>query len=166
MGLLRSAWTWLFPAAPPSATAGAGRSLVLDRAAILMPAIEWTFFGSLHFFLVQATVDEMPKWVPWPEAVAIVSGAVEVTIGLLILIPALRRAMAALSLATLVLLVPAMVVILTDPRAVPTTMNPVLRNAFIWGLAPNNIVLALLALYLVRHYDARLFPAAAAEAAA
>jgi uncharacterized membrane protein len=166
MGLLHSAWAWLFPAAPPGASEAAGRSLFLDRLAILLLAAEWTFFGSLHFVFLQATVAEIPAWVPQPALVAIVTGVIEVATGLLILVSALRRAMATLSLATLIVLIPAMYKIVTDPGAVPATLNPVLRTVFVYGLVPNNIGLALLSLYLIRHYDARLLasPATPAEA--
>jgi uncharacterized membrane protein len=158
MGLLQSAWAWFFPQAPPSAAAAAGRSALLDRIAILALAIEWTFFGALHFTDTPATVLEVPAWVPWPYAVVIVSGVVEVATGLLILVPAMRRAIATLSLATLIVLIPAMYVILTEPHAVPAGADPLLRRVFVLGLAPNNIGLALCSLHLIRHYDARLIP--------
>jgi uncharacterized membrane protein len=133
-----------------------GTSAAFGRFAILLLSFEWIVFGSMHFSLVDATVAQMPAWLPFKREVAIVTGIAEVAAGILILVAETRKGAAIASLSLLVLLFPAMYHILDDPNALAGS-SPAGAAAFRTCLIPNNILLAICSIYLVRHPDSSLW---------
>lgn len=118
------------------------------RIAILLLAVEWIVFGSMHFSHLCDTLKQVPDYFPGPSRVPIVilTGVAEVAAGILILIPETRRIAAGLSLALLVLLLPAMYHILASAVG-QHPISPWLRTP----LVPNNILLAICSVYLWRN---------------
>ena len=117
-----------------------------DKLCVGFLAIEWIFFGSMHFSLLDETVRQIPNWIPAKEFVAVLTGFLEVGTGIMILVPAARRWAALSSLILLVLLLPAMYHILADPSAV--SGPPAWRIFFKTLLLPNNILMALCSFHL------------------
>lgn len=136
--------------------AGPARDTSFDRIAILVLAIEWVLFGSMHFSMIEETVAQIPFsfWDAFKHHIAIVTGIAEVATGVLILVPAMRKWAAAASLALLVLLIPAMYNILSNPASVASMGAG--ATAFRVVLLPNNIFLAICSVHLWRHGDATL----------
>lgn len=134
--------------------AGQARDTSFDRIAILVLAIEWVLFGSMHFSAVDATVAQIPEPFPFKHHLAIVTGIAEVATGILILVPELRKWAAAASLALLALLTPAMYNILANPASVESLGAG--ATAFRVILLPNNIFMAICAVHLWRHPEATL----------
>jgi uncharacterized membrane protein len=132
------------------------RDRSFDRIAILVLAAEWILFGSMHFSFVSETVAQIPFsfWDAFKHHIAIVTGIAEVATGILILVPEFRKWAAAASLALLVLLIPAMYNILSNPASVAGLGAG--ATAFRVALLPNNIFMAICAVHLWRHPDARL----------
>jgi len=117
-----------------------------DRFCVAFLAIEWIFFGSMHFSLLDETVRQMPRWLPEKEVLAVITGILEVGTGILILVPGARRWAALSSLILLVVLLPAVYHILADPSAVQGP--PAWRAFFRMLLLPNNIFMALCSFHL------------------
>jgi len=136
--------------------AGQARDITFDRIAILVLAVEWVLFGSMHFSAVDETVAQIPTDLSdqIKHHVAIVTGIAEVATGILVLVPELRKQAAIASLVLLGLLTPAMYHILSDPSAVAGLGSG--ATAFRIALMPNNIFMAICAVHLSRHPDARL----------
>ena len=130
------------------------RDTSFDRIAILVLAIEWVVFGSMHFTYDVETAAQIPDWIPFRHDVAIVTGILEVSTGVLILLPSLRKWAALSSLLLLALLVPAMYKILSNPEAT-ASLGPA-ASVFQVLLLPNNIFMAICAVHLWRHPDASL----------
>ena len=130
------------------------RDTSFDRIAILVLAIEWVVFGSMHFSSIDETVAQIPEPFPFKHHLAIITGIAEVATGVLILVPELRKWAALASLVLLALLTPAMYNILANPSSV--------ANLGVWAapfriaLLPNNIFMAICAVHLWRHPNARL----------
>lgn len=122
---------------------------LFGRISILVLAIQWIVFGSMHFSHLTETLLQLPAYFPDPVRVPIVilTGVAEVAVGILILIPETRKAAAIGSLALLVILLPAMYHILEsglDPASgIPAWLRAV--------LVPNNIFLAICSVYLWRN---------------
>jgi uncharacterized membrane protein len=130
------------------------RDTSFDRIAILVLATEWIVFGSMHFSDIDATVAQIPGWIPFRHDIAIVTGIAEVATGILILVPEMRKWAALSSLVLLTLLAPAMYSILSNPAAVAPL--GAWATPFRIILLPNNIFLAICAVHLWRHPDATL----------
>lgn len=130
------------------------RDTSFDRIAILVLAVEWVLFGSMHFSAVDATVAQIPEPFPFKHHLAIVTGIAEVATGILILLPECRKWAAAASLALLALLTPAMYNILANPASVESLGAG--ATAFRVILLPNNIFMAICAVHLWRHPEAKL----------
>ena len=132
------------------------RDTSFDRIAILVLAIEWILFGSMHFSMIEETVAQIPFsfWEAFKHHIAVVTGIAEVATGVLILVPELRKWAAAASLALLALLTPAMYNILSNPASVESMGAG--ATAFRVILLPNNIFLAICAVHLWRHPGAKL----------
>jgi len=135
--------------------AGQARDTSFDRIAILVLAIEWVLFGSMHFSMI----DETTKMIPFGTELfkhhaAVVTGILEVSTGVLILVPRLTRWAASASIGLLILLTPAMYHILSDPHSVDSMKE--VATAFRVLLLPNNIFLAICSVHLWRHPDAKL----------
>lgn len=127
-----------------------------DRIAILVLSIEWVLFGSMHFSMIKQTVDQIPFsfWNDFKHHIAIVTGIAEVSTGILLLVTETRRWAALASLVLLGLLTPAMYNILANPDSV--SGMGAWATPFRVALLPNNIFLAICAVYLWRHPDASL----------
>ena len=132
------------------------RDTSFDRIAILVLAIEWVVFGSMHFSHAPATAAQLPRFFPeWSRHdLVIITGIAEVATGVLILVPEFRRWAALSSLVLLALLTPAMYRIVSNPDSVGTLGAA--ATAFRLVLLPNNIFMAICAVHLWRHPDAKL----------
>lgn len=131
------------------------RDTSFDRIAILVLAIEWVLFGSMHFSDIPATKAMIPFGSDaFKHHVAVVTGILEVGTGILILVPAFRRWAAAASIGLLILLIPAMYEILQNPESVGKLNE--WATPFRVLLLPNNIFLAICSVHLWRHPDAIL----------
>lgn len=128
--------------------------MVFGRIAIFVLAAQWIVFGSMHFSDIDATIAQIPDWIPLKFEITIVTGIAEVATGILILVPALRKWAALSSLVLLILLSPAMYEIVTNPAAAAPL--GAWATPFRIILLPNNIFLAICAIYLWRHPDATL----------
>lgn len=85
------------------------------RLSVLVLAIEWTVFGSMHFSMTKETVEMLPNFLyPIGIPIVVITGILEVATGILILIPEVRRRAAMGSIALLILLLPAMYAILAN----------------------------------------------------
>jgi uncharacterized membrane protein len=136
--------------------AGKARDTSFDRIAILVLAVEWVLFGSMHFSAVDATVAQIPTNISdtIKHHIAIVTGIAEVATGILIMVPELRKRAAIASLVLLGLLIPAMYKILSDPSATESVGAG--AAAFRMIVIPNSIFMAICSVHLWRHPDARL----------
>ncbi|HTW22589.1 MAG TPA: hypothetical protein VMD78_03265 [Candidatus Baltobacteraceae bacterium] len=114
---------------------------------ILALAIEWIFFGSLHFTFRQGTLAEVPPCIPFKILVVGVTGMVEVATGILILFPKMRKFAAATSLVLLVLFLPSIyrMLVVDDAMKLGAWTNFVRVL-----LVPNHVFLILCAVYLWR----------------
>ena len=63
-----------------------------DRLSILVLAIDWTIFGSMHFSLLKETTEMLPGWVPeaYKPLIVTSTGMIEVATGILILLRVTR----------------------------------------------------------------------------
>ncbi|MCX8475923.1 MAG: hypothetical protein MT490_09030 [Sphingomonas sp.] len=122
---------------------------LFGRISILMLAIQWIVFGSMHFSHLPQTLAQLPDYFPEPIKVpiVIVTGVAEVAVGILVLIPETRKIAAMGSLVLLVLLLPAMYHIL-ESGVVP---DPAIPGWLRTLLVPNNIFLAICSVYLWRN---------------
>lgn len=123
---------------------------LFGRISILVLAIQWIVFGSMHFSHMTETLAQLPDWLfpePTQIPIVIITGVAEVAVGILILIPETRRAAAMGSLVLLVLLLPAMYNIL-ETGVIP---NPDIPGWLRTSLVPNNIFLAICSVYLWRN---------------
>ena len=131
---------------------------------ILLLAIEWIVFGSMHFSMAQETAAQIPDWIPenTRHTIVIVTGIGEVAAGMFILAPETRRYAAIGSLVLLLLLSPAMYAILASAGSEKDCAKVAVGTACIpaWlrvGLTPNNILLGICSVYLLRHPGMTLF---------
>lgn len=123
------------------------------RFCVIFIAAEWIIFGSMHFSMVEATVAQVPRWLPWREQLAIITGMLEVATGVLILVPELRRKVAIASVVLLVLLLPAVYNILASPDALRALQPSWTQTLFRLILVPNNIFLGICSVHLWRYPD-------------
>jgi len=119
------------------------------RISILMLSIQWIVFGSMHFSHLPDTLLQLPGYFhdPFRVPIVIVTGIAEVAVGILILVPEMRKSAAMGSLVLLVLLLPAMYHIL-ESGLDPASQIPGWLRAV---LVPNNILLAICSVYLWRN---------------
>ena len=124
-----------------------------DRLCVFVLSVEWIVFGSMHFSFPEATVAQIPGFVPeqFKPMVAVITGMLEVTTGILILVPSTRRWAAGLSLTLLVLYIPAVYNILANDSALRDLHPQTARTLFRLLLMPNNIFLALCSIHLWQH---------------
>lgn len=117
------------------------------RLSVLVLAIEWTVFGSMHFSMTKETVEMLPNFLyPIGIPIVVITGILEVATGILILIPEVRRRAAMGSIALLILLLPAMYAILANQSGDASAFE----TAFRVLLMPNNIFLAICSVHLLR----------------
>jgi uncharacterized membrane protein len=117
-----------------------------DLFSVYFLAVEWIVFGSMHFFFRDATIAQIPAWIPAKAAITFLTGVLEVGTGILILVPAVRPWAALVSLCLLVLLLPAMIYILVSDKAL--IGPPAYKLMFRLILPPNNILLAICSYHL------------------
>jgi uncharacterized membrane protein len=100
----------------------------------------------MHFSLHGETVRQIPEWIPAKSELVVITGILEVSTGILILVPSLRRWAALSSLILLVLLLPAVFNLLSNDAS--------LEGSRAWHiffrtlLLPNNILMALCSFHL------------------
>lgn len=137
----------------------------VDHVCIALLAIEWVFFGSLHFAEVERARVEIPDWIApslkLKTFIVIVTGMIEVPTGILILLPAARRWAAWMSLLLLTLFVFAIYHMLAHDSAMP--FDPAFRTFIRVLLIPNHVMLALCAVHLLRVDTRYLGPARVLE---
>ena len=119
---------------------------------ILFLAVEWLGFGVCHFLFREATEAQVPDYFPYKTVIAVLTGLAELVAGVLILIPRVgewesRRWAAILSLVLLSLYIPAVYNLLVNDAAVGGSES--FRRVVRIILVPNNLILALCALYLL-----------------
>ncbi|MEP7006839.1 MAG: hypothetical protein ABI810_12720 [Sphingomonas bacterium] len=130
--------------------AGDIRSYV--KLSIWVLAIDWIAFGSMHFFYLSATVAQIPQGLPFPHAIAIVTGIIEVATGLLILLPSTRKWAAMSSLGVLILLIPAVIYILWSPAPLDAIhVTGWVRTLLLVGLVPHNVLLGICSILVLRY---------------
>src|SRR3954463_6479703 len=107
-----------------------------DRLCIFVLSFEWIFFGSMHFSFHEATLQQIPEFIPLRSTLVVLTGMLEVATGILILVSSLRKWAAISSLVLLALLLPAVYNILANESALP---GPAAwRVLFRLLLLPNN----------------------------
>lgn len=124
------------------------KSLRIFQLSVFALAVEWIVFGSAHFTQRAATEAQIPPELPSKTLIAIVTGMVEVTTGILILFPRTRKWAAIVSLVLLGLFLPSIYRMLAFDEAIRGSVE--WRNAVRVLLVPNHVFLALCAIYLVR----------------
>jgi uncharacterized membrane protein len=147
-----SAWSQRFAGyiAEPPPPGAIPRSPVFDRFCVIFLAVDWIFFGSLHFAFHGATVAMIPPWLRLRDTAVVITGIAEVTTGVLVNYPRLRRAAALSSLSLLVLLIPAVVHILSDPTSLPWPASDWRAQAWRLVGVPHNVFLAICSVHLLR----------------
>jgi uncharacterized membrane protein len=137
-------------------TRPAGNTRSYVTLSIWLLAIDWTVFGSMHFFYLSATVAQIPRGFPLPHVIAIVTGIFEVATGLLILLPVTRKWAAMTSLALLILLIPAVIYILWSPGPLDAIhVTGVARTLLLVLLVPHNLLLGICSILVLRHPRSR-----------
>jgi uncharacterized membrane protein len=131
------------------------REAMFGRLCILVLAIEWTIFGSMHFSLPAATISQIPDVVPMKPTIAVLSGMVEVVIGLLLLVPPARRAAAHASLLLLIVYIWPVSRIIATPAAL-SLVEP-WATLFRLVIVPNNLFLGICSVFLIKHPASSLF---------
>lgn len=115
-------------------------------------AVEWIFFGSMHFTDLKATIAQIPGFIPASSLtfVAVATGMIEVTTGILILMRKTRPAAAWMTLGLLTAFLASIYKMLSHPD-VPYfgTADGFVRVL----LVPNHIFMALCAIYLLKWPD-------------
>ena len=119
-----------------------------DRICIFVLSIEWIVFGSMHFSFHEATLAQIPNFIPDPmkSPIVVITGMFEVATGILILVPKARKWAAMSSLILLILFIPSVYHILADDSVIgePNAWRVMFRLL----LVPNNIFLALCSIHL------------------
>jgi uncharacterized membrane protein len=87
--------------------------LVFPMAGIYLTA------GTLHFLRPDVFLDILPPYLPWHAALVYLSGAAEIILGLLVLIPAARAYAAWGLIALLIAVFPANIHMAVNPRDFP-----------------------------------------------
>jgi uncharacterized membrane protein len=111
-------------------------------------AIEFIGFGITHFTHADLAAAQVPPWLPWPRELTLITGVLEIVIGSLLFPLSTRRVAAGAYLVLLLLYVPAVYYIMTDDAALPIRES--CRRLWRVLLIPNNLLLALGAIYLMR----------------
>ena len=154
MSTLSSIRSFLFPKI--ASGAAFEPSAGYERLAVIVLSLEWLIFGSMHFSAPVQTDHQIPDYISFGrQTIAVLTGMLEVTTAMLVLVPRTRRLAAVMSLTLLALFLPAMFKILSDNTALPDIGVP-LQTVFRVGLLPNNIYLAILSIYLLNHSPAAL----------
>jgi uncharacterized membrane protein len=117
----------------------------MARFIIWFVALDWIFFGAMHFTAHEQAVLQMPDFIPpaWRSPLVYLSGALEVAAGVLILAGGWwRRIGAMLSILLLIGLAPAILYItFTDKAFLP---GPALNTAFRFLVIPHALLIGWL----------------------
>jgi uncharacterized membrane protein len=124
------------------------RSSWLYRVSILALSVEWLGFGACHFLLRADTEAQIPDIFPFKTFIAVATGIVEVTTGILILFPRTRKWAAISSLVLLTIFLPSIYRLLTHGEIIRG--SAAFRHVAQAVLLPNHVFLALCAIYLLR----------------
>jgi uncharacterized membrane protein len=123
----------------------------MARFIIWFVALDWIVFGAMHFTGHEQTVLQMPDFVPpaWRSPLVALSGALEVTTGVLILAGGrLRRIGALLSILLLIGLSPAILYITFTDKAF--LASPALNTAFRFVVLPHALLIGWLSVRIWR----------------
>jgi|tagenome__1003787_1003787.scaffolds.fasta_scaffold20986751_1 uncharacterized membrane protein len=124
------------------------RSSWLYRVSILALSMEWLGFGACHFLLRADTEAQIPDIFPFKTFIAVATGMVEVTTGILILFPRTRKWAAISSLVLLTIFLPSIYRLMTHGEIIRGSAE--FRHIAQAVLLPNHVFLALCAIYLLR----------------
>jgi uncharacterized membrane protein len=124
------------------------RSSWLYRVSILALSMEWLGFGACHFLFRADTEAQIPDIFPFKTFIAVATGIVEVTTGILILFPRTRKWAATVSLVLLALFLPSIYRLMTHAEIIRGSLA--FRHVAQAVLLPNHVFLALCAIYLLR----------------
>jgi uncharacterized membrane protein len=103
--------------------------------------------GTLHFVKPGAYLRIMPPFIPWPLAMVLTSGILEILGGVGLLVPRVRRQAAWSLVALLIAVFPANIYMATNPiEAGAASITPVLR----WGRLPLQVLLIWWLLWCTR----------------
>ena len=120
----------------------------IKRLLLVAMAIFYVVAGTNHFLRPDYYDPMMPPYLPWHRALIYISGAAEVVLGLLVLVPGLRRVAAWGLIALLIAIFPANVhIALYD---VPVFDNPVGFGIWNWVRLPVQAVLIAWAWWYTR----------------
>ena len=124
----------------------------MTRFIIWFVGLDWILFGAMHFTGHEQAILQMPDFFPqpWRSPLVYLSGALEVATGFLILAPSvqLRRIGAALSLAILAGISPAIVHIITSNK--PFLAGEELNAVFRYIVLPHGLLIAWLSVVVWR----------------
>lgn len=124
-------------------------SLRVYRLSVFVLAVEWILFGSMHFTARLQTEAQIPPGLQWKTFIAVVTGMIEVTVGILLLVTRTRRYAAVATLVLLVAFLPSIYRMLAYDEAM-VGVSPEWRNFARVLLVPNHVFMALCAIYLYR----------------
>src|SRR5690349_13242047 len=95
------------------------QSLWLYRVSILALSMEWLGFGACHFLFRADTEAQIPDLFPFKTFIAVTTGMVEVTTGILLLFfPRTRKWAAIVSLGLLTIFLPSIYRLMTHPEII------------------------------------------------
>jgi len=120
----------------------------LYRMSILAVSMEWLGFGACHFLFRADTEAQIPDIFPFKTFIAVATGIVEVTTGVLVLFPRTRKWAAIVSLVLLAMFLPSIYRLMTHGEIIRGSVA--FRNIARAVLLPNHVFLALCAIYLLR----------------
>ncbi|MBN9091086.1 MAG: hypothetical protein J0J01_29575 [Reyranella sp.] len=123
----------------------------MARFIIWFVALDWIVFGAMHFTGHEQTVLQMPDFIPpaWRSPLVYLSGALEVTTGVLILAGGrLVRIGALLSILLLIGLAPAILAITFTDKAF--LASPAFNTAFRFAVLPHALLIGWLSVRIWR----------------
>ncbi|HEX6372833.1 MAG TPA: hypothetical protein VF006_28180 [Longimicrobium sp.] len=123
-------------------------SLRVYQLSVFVLAVEWILFGSMHFTARLKAEAMIPPGFPWKTFIAVVTGMVEVTVGILLLITRTRRYAAVATLVLLAAFLPSIYRMLAYDEALGVAGE--WRSLARVLLVPNHVFMALCAIYLYR----------------
>jgi uncharacterized membrane protein len=134
-------------------------SLRVYQLSVFVLAVEWVLFGSMHFTARLKAEAMIPPGFPWKTFIAVATGMIEVTVGILLLVTKTRKYAAAATLVLLVAFLPSIYRMLAYDEAM-VAVSAEWRNPARVLLVPNHVFMALCAIYLYRWPRRPLFDAA------
>jgi len=114
---------------------------LLDAISLLLMAVLYATAGVMHFADPGFFLRIMPAWLPWHLELVQLSGAIEIALALLLLLPATRRIAAWGVIALLIAVFPANLNMLLNDIRPDTILGPTTRTA-LWLRLPVQFLLA------------------------